>query len=718
MDPWAAATWLVLPLALWLALAKTALVMNAIFAVPMDGAGWGAWLEWLWWFSTVRFLAAALLGVTIQRTLLPRYRWTAALIVAGIVVALALVFPVPKPDDGLLNTIGVWLYTTKLQMIGLAACLWRDLVSLAIVTFTFGLVLNFAQGHAQRATVVALQSLVLLLCSVVGIDWAYQFATGQPASSRVLWFAVLNIDDVAPLIAPEATVMRALAISGGVVFAVAWFWAQRGLATTPLQASYRSYAGGLVALAFSLAVLLPVPAHGIMALLRHSEGTLIVLAKTAVSTPMDEVRTKVAQEFERAGKPRWHSAQMVARETARTKRRNVVIIMLESMRAESTTVHNPRLETTPFLAQLARESMVVEDMSAVIPRTAAAWIAVLGGQYPLANEGTQRWALENRKQARIRTLPSILREAGYATSFFTPTTLHFQNDLDVIDTFHLQYIRTEEELSNSETERVTYFGIADEWMVQPVLDWTAAQVDAKRPFFTAIMTNVGHHNFETPSTWKRIRFEGVSNHTLESYYNCLRYIDGVLSTLMEGYRKLGVLNDTVFVFVGDHGQMFDEHGTRQILNAVYQEGLHVPTLIYAPGLLKAGPVRGPRQQIDIVPTIAELLSIRIENARLPGESLLHPVDPTRRLYFTSSIDWSFLAARHGNRKYIYSFDRDPIEVYDLDADPKEQAALRDVDPKELADVREEVLDWRMNTELAMLARPSDKNDVSAPWLRR
>jgi hypothetical protein len=102
--------------------------------------------------------------------------------------------------------------------------------------------------------------------------------------------------------------------------------------------------------------------------------------------------------------------------------------------------------------------------------------------------------------------------------------------------------------------------------------------------------------------------------------------------------------------------------------------------------------------------------MRIEGAQLPGQSLLHPVDADRRLYFTSSIDWSFLAARRGRcgrRKYIYSFDRDL----------KELSALPDVDPKELASIREAMLEWRMNAELAMLARPPDGDDETGPWLR-
>lgn len=710
---------LLVPLALWLGLAKTALVMDALLAAPEDGSGWVALLKWLWWFVSLRFLLALLAGVVVQRLVLPRYRWASLPIAAAIMVTLALAFPQSSPDQALDRTLRVWAIIAASQVLGLAACLWRDVVSISLTALAMGFVLALTPRRARRGIVHLLQLLVLLLCAVVGIDLAYQLATGQPASSRVLLFAVLNAQELAPLVASETTPFRVLAIAGGILVAAAWAWRQRALAGTPLIGGARAFLGGAVALPLSLAILLPAPAHGVLPLLRHTEGTLITLAMTAAPTLTHEVQVKVAQEFERTRKPRWHSAHMAVAATDKTTRRNVVVVMLESVRAESTTLHTPTLETMPFLSSLASKSLVVEEMTAVIPRTAAAWMAVLGGQYPLANEGTQSWANENRKQPRIRTLPSILRDAGYATSFFTPTDLRFQNDLDVIDTFNFEFIQSERELARPGAERVTYFGIADEWMVQPILDWTAAQAKAKRPFLTAIMTNVGHHNFETPSTWPKIRFEGVSNPKLESYYNCLRYIDGVLSTLIEGYRRLGVLDDTILVIVGDHGQMFDEHGARQIHNAIYQEGLHVPALIYAPGMaLQAGTVRGPRQQIDILPTIVELLGYRLEGAELPGQSLLHAVDANRKLFYTSSIDWSFLSARRGQRKYIYSFDRQPMEVFDLDKDPKELAALGDIDAQELASTKQDMLEWRMHAELSMLARPGDGADPSSPWLRK
>jgi arylsulfatase A-like enzyme len=450
---------------------------------------------------------------------------------------------------------------------------------------------------------------------------------------------------------------------------------------------------------------------------RFSEGTLTRLLKTAWPSPAQDVTVEVAKEFEQSGRPPWYSDRMTLKATSKTRRHNVVIVMMESIRAQSSTVNVPRPPTMPFLKHLADEGLMVEDMNAVAPRTAAAWMAVLGGQYPLANGDTAGWAAANEKVPRIRTLPSALRDAGYATSFFTPTDMEFQSDPEIIRSFNFEEVQTEPDLTTPGQERPTYFGIADESMVKPILAWTAAQVQEKRPFFTAVMTNVGHHDFQTPSTWKKIRFEGVEDPARQNYYNCLRYIDGVLSQLMEGYRRLGVLDDTIFLFVGDHGVMLDEHHAKQSFNSVYQESLRVPAVVYAPGLpLRGTRVKGARQQIDIVPTIAELLGYTIEGARLPGRSLLQPVAVDRELFFTSSIDWSALGSRRGPRKYIYTLDGSPMEAFDLDKDPGESTPLN-VPDAESAQAQARMLKWRAQSELSMFARPDPSAGLDAPWLR-
>lgn len=718
MSPWWVAWLLLVPLTLWLLLSKAADVMAgfAWLGLVLDEHGL---IRWFWAFTSLRFLLALLVAYALQRLFFPKHRLATVSIAAAVMVALALLVVVVRREQTLLEVLSHWGSSAFQQVWMLMACVWSDAMTVAILVLAIGFALWAAPVRVRPLAVRGVQVLVVILCGLVGLDYAYELATGQPTNTRVLIFSVLNARDMAALVWAETTWFRVAAIAGGILFAAWWAWRKRWLAYVPLSSFSGAFAGLGVALTGASTAFLPAPPVGFLELERKTEGTLIGLVKTMAASPSEEVRAKVFRDYETNKQARWYSAGMKLVETDRTRRKNVVIVMIESMRAVSTTLHSPQLPTTPFLHQLAGKGLVVEDLNAVIPRTAAAWTAILAGQYPLTNEGTAVWSAEKKKDfaPRLRALPGALRDAGYATSFFTPTHIRLLQDSEVLESLGFESIFTETELTPPGTPPVNYFGAPDEVLIKPVLDWTAAQRDSGRPFMTAIMTNVGHHAYETPATWKKIEFEGVTRPALEDYYNCLRYIDSVIASLMQGYERLGVFDDTIFVFVGDHGQMFGEHGLKQTFNAIYQEGVHVPAFIYAPGLLdRPGRIEGPRQQIDIVPTIVELLGYGMEGARLPGVSLLQPVEPDRKLYFGSSIEWTFLALRQGQRKYLYSYDRSPIDVFDLTQDPTESHPLKHVSAAELAAARQEMLEWKAHVELSMYGRPSQTYRPARSWV--
>lgn len=181
-----------------------------------------------------------------------------------------------------------------------------------------------------------------------------------------------------------------------------------------------------------------------------------------------------------------------------------------------------------------------------------------------------------------------------------------------------------------------------------------------------------------------------------------------------------ILDDTIFVFLGDHGVMLDEHDAKQSFNMVYEESLRIPAVIYAPGMpaLKGARVQGARQQIEILPTIAQLLGYQVEGARLPGRSLLEPAGADRAVFFTSSIDGTTLAMRRGTRKYHYPLDGTPMDTFDLDKDPTEAMPVKNVPEDELAQARMRMLEWRQQAALSMFARPDPAASANAPWLSK
>ncbi|MDP8925311.1 MAG: sulfatase-like hydrolase/transferase, partial [Actinomycetota bacterium] len=238
------------------------------------------------------------------------------------------------------------------------------------------------------------------------------------------------------------------------------------------------------------------------------------------------------------------------------------------------------------------------------------------------------------------------------------------------------------------------FGYEDAIMLGPSREWLENR-DKSRPFLAEYFTGTGHYGYECSSL--RTGFEDYGEpDELNRYLNCLRYLDYFVENLVNQYKELGIYEETIFVIFGDHGEGFGEHGRLLHGDTIYEEGLHVPLLIHAPGWFEGGErVEGLSKQVDILPTVLDMLGYEVENGEYPGYSLLRPIPEDRRLMFSCITDRKCLASIEGSEKYIHHYGNQPDEVFDLSEDAGEKHNLAsERDKKELDERREDLFRWR------------------------
>ena len=374
-------------------------------------------------------------------------------------------------------------------------------------------------------------------------------------------------------------------------------------------------------------------------------------------------------------------------ETRETNRRNVVIVVLESTRARSTTAYEEGMNTTPFLAALADESLLFERAYSVVPHTSKALVASECGVPPPLD--TQR--TESEPDAiPARCLPELLGDHGYRTAFFQSATEKFERRPQLVENLGYEDFYSTEDMDKEGYDKANYFGYEDDIMLPTSENWLEQNGD--EPFLATYLTVTAHHNYVVPDTYGKRKF--AEDDELNRYLNTVRYQDFFLRNLFDQYKELGLYEDTTFIVFGDHGEGFEEHGLKQHDNTIYEEGLHIPFLIHQPGRWEDGESVEPAvNEMDVLPTVAELLGYEIRGGTYPGTSMLSP--PGERTLMASCYhEHTCLASIKDDEKYIYHYGNMADEYFDLSEDPYERHNIIEQQGEaRIEGLREDLLSW-------------------------
>jgi lipoteichoic acid synthase len=381
-------------------------------------------------------------------------------------------------------------------------------------------------------------------------------------------------------------------------------------------------------------------------------------------------------------------------ETPQTQKRNIVLIHLESTRAQAVTPYNEDLKTTPFLSELAKKSLLAERAYTTVPHTSKATTSVNCGIFPHLVPETTEAAPDGIPGPCIA---GLLKDQGYSTVFFQSSTEDFENFRGLVNNFGYDEYYPLESMDNEGFEKTNYFGLEDDVMLKPSEEWLKEHKD--KPFLAEYLTGTGHHDYQCLNT--HYGSENFSNDDLLNHYlNCMRLQDIFVKNLIDQYKELGLYENTIFVIYGDHGEGFGEHGGYQHNDTIWEEGLKVPLIIHAPGWFQSGErVKELTNHTDILPTVLEMLGYEVRNGKYPGYSLLSPPPENRTLMFSCWNEKACLASIEGTEKYIYHYDNQPDEIFDLSKDYLDEHNLAGEHGKEeMAKRREELIEWRSSVD--------------------
>ena len=596
---------------------------------------------------------------------------------------------------GLLVPLTFYNIFVKLQhvdQVGVAG--WWDRVALVrsnvLFSLAFGLcsigLLAIARRGPQRWVGLVFLH-VAALCYVIIVVAAHQYfeVTGASLDYDLVALALGDFAELRPILASEVSLGAFAVVCGYVLFGPALLvWAADRLHRLPIGEMRDSGWRGVLMLPGSLAVagLALIPAASPLGISFSRDPMLQVLVTAAQQAGEGEA----ARGAEVATGP--IGARLVARPVREAK--NLVLVILESTGAGAVTPYNETMATTPYLNELAESSLLVERAYSTIPHTSKALVSILCGIDPRP--------IHPISEALPGLIPStclaeLLGAQGYHTAFFQPASESFQDRRQLVENFGFEDFFPGESMRSRGFERANYFGFEDDIMLEPSRRWLEGHRDA--PFFTTYLTVTPHHQYLAPTRYGRVTFTDKETHNL--YLNAVRYQDFFLKNLITQYRELGLYDQTVFIIVGDHGEAFGEHHRAKHDDVLYEEVLRVPFLVHRPGGSdEPHRVAGPASLLDILPTGADLLGFEIADANYPGSSILS-LPSERELYFSCFRENQCLGRLVGWEKYIYHYDNQPDEVFDLSQDPQETTNLA-ATGEATEGRRIEVQQWRVSME--------------------
>jgi arylsulfatase A-like enzyme len=267
---------------------------------------------------------------------------------------------------------------------------------------------------------------------------------------------------------------------------------------------------------------------------------------------------------------------------------------------------------------------------------------------------------EAHVSAASAPLARVLGAAGYRTALFHSGRFAYLG-MDAI--VAAQGFDTAEDAGAIGGNVHSSFGVDEPSAVRRMLAWIDGLPPGQR-FFATYMPVAGHHPYATPEAGP---FHDAGE--LGAYKNALRYGDESLGDLVSGLALRRLLDHTLVVIFGDHGEAFGQHeGNFGHTLFVYDENVHVPLIVALPRVADGRRVQRVASAIDIAPTVLDLLGLPA-SPRHEGVSLLAP-QPQMALFFSDyAVGW--LGLRDGCWKDVLEIESGRSQLFDLCTDPDE-----------------------------------------------
>jgi arylsulfatase A-like enzyme/Flp pilus assembly protein TadD len=397
--------------------------------------------------------------------------------------------------------------------------------------------------------------------------------------------------------------------------------------------------------------------------------------------------------------------------SAQGEKTNVVLITIDTLRADYVSCYGQRPGLTPALDSLAADGVLFSSAYCQVPMTPPSHASILTGLYP-ATHGLRDFA-SGRMRGDIPTLATVLKGKGYDTAAFVSAFV-LDRSWGLSPGFDLYY--DDFPTANFETSNPGNVQRRAEETVDHVLDWLA---NSKPPYFLWVHLFDPHHDYDPPEPFR-------SRHQPDLYAGEVAYADSQIGRIAKRLKELGQYDDSLIIATSDHGESLGEHGEEEHGFFLYESSLRVPLILKLPSEFVA-PSRKMTviaETVDILPTTLQVLRVPSQDLSMEGKGLLSAILGKRAaegtayaetLYPETTFGWSRLRALwDGSHKLV---EAPTPELYNLDKDPLEEKNLFSTSSALANQLRSRLLDFEDRFESSGTSPHSEGLDERTERLR-
>ncbi len=338
----------------------------------------------------------------------------------------------------------------------------------------------------------------------------------------------------------------------------------------------------------------------------------------------------------------------------------VVLISIDTLRADRLPAYGYRGVRTPNLDHFRREAILYQNAYSPCPMTLPSHLTMLTGLLPPEHGVRNNIGFAFAGEAHP-SLPLLLKGQGYATGAAVSSyVLRAETGLAGVFDYY------EDSIDPRPGAPFTDYQRPGAKTAALARDWIARQKTA--PFFFFFHIYEPHVPYEPPEPFKSLY--------PSPYDGEVATADAIVGGFLADLKALGVYDRAIIIVTSDHGEGLGDHGEDQHSILLYLEALHVPLLLKLPGGARGGGrVDAPAQLSDILPAVTDVLGLKTPGG-LSGLSLLRLPGPQPRfiyaetLYPRIQLGWSDLRSLIDGR-YHYIHGPRP-ELYDIASDPAEK----------------------------------------------